>query len=390
MNTDMTDKIALVVILSDGIRGHLFQSRGIARWIEALCGAKVIELEVPLYRGWKKAWILKAMGKILARGDRLTARHWLDWTGDEGQTILDSYRLAMDGLNVDGERTMVISTGSSAASFCLALARIMGGKSCTVMTPSVIGTDPFDYAVVPSHDGEPERALITLGAPNSITHHDMEKSAEALFSTYPPKGEGERWGLLIGGDDQNYSVDPSWADMTVGVLLRIAEEKGVSLYITTSRRTSEETEDKIKEVCGGSDSVAMVLLASKDDLNPVPGILGGCQRVFCTEDSVSMISEAATSGTRTYLLRVGRQRGWRKVLQDITVKLVEWKALSEKHLWGTPRFDMMIDRFKERGLLTEMPSDVMAWRPMLDRPAGLSIEFNEAQRAARWILENWR
>lgn len=390
MNTDMTDKIALVVILSDGIRGHLFQSRGIAHWIEALCGAKVIELEVPLYRGWKRAWILKAMGKVLARGDRLTARHWLGWTGEEGQDILDSYRLAMDGLNVDGGRTLVLSTGSSAAPFCLALARIMGGKSCTVMTPSMIGTDPFDYAVVPSHDGEPERALITLGAPNSVTEEKIELGAQELFSLYPPKGEGEKWGLLIGGDDQNYQIDPYWADMTIGVMLRIAEEKGVSLYITTSRRTSPEAEAKIKEVCKGSEKVSMVLLASEDDLNPVPGILGGCQRVFCTEDSVSMISEAATSGTRTYLLRVGRKKGWRKALQDITVKLVEWKALKEKHLWGAPRFDMMIDRFKERGLLTEMPSDVMAWRPMLDRPAGLSIDFNEAQRAARWILENWR
>lgn len=390
MKTDVTDKIALVVILSDGIRGHLFQSRGIAQWISMLCGAEVIELEVPLYSGCKKSWILKAMGKILTRGDRLTARHWLHWTGQEGQSVLDSYRLAMDRLNLEGASTLVISTGSSAAPFCLALSRIMGGKSCTVMTPSVLGTDPFDYAIVPSHDGEPERSLITLGAPNSITSEKTDQAAQELLSLYPSKEEGERWGVLIGGDDQNYRLDPSWAEMTIGVLLRIAEEKKASLYITTSRRTSPETEKKLGGICSNNKNVAMLLLASKDQMNPVPGMLGSCQRVFCTEDSVSMISEAATSGTRTYLLRVGRQNGWRKALQNVTVKLVEWKAMKEKHLWGAPRFDRMIELFKERGLLTEMPSDVMSWRPMLDRPAGLAIEFNEAERAARWIVENWR
>ncbi|MCF4150669.1 mitochondrial fission ELM1 family protein [Dethiosulfovibrio sp. F2B] len=389
MKNDRSDGPSLVLILSDGIRGHLHQSEGIARWISRNTGADIVRMDVPKYGGGRRALLLKLLGRRLPKLDRLGTRRWLHWTGEKGLALLECYRKALDERGLSGSDSLVISTGSSAAPFCLALSKVMGGKSCVVMTPSVIGVEPFDYGVVPSHDGIcGGSAIETLGAPNFVSPEDLERSAEKLLRDHP--GSEEKWGVLVGGDDQNYRLDATWADMTVGVLLRIAEERGLSLYITTSRRTSLETEKRIREICKDNDRVSMLLLASESDENPVPGILGACDRVFCTEDSVSMISEAATSGSKVYLLRVGRQPGWRRFAQEFTVRLIKWKILPERFSWGTPRFDRMIDRFVERGLLTEMPSDVMAWRPMLNRPVGKAPEFNEARRAADWILENWK
>lgn len=390
MTTDKGDWPVLVVILSDGIRGHLFQSRGVAEWLSSITEAKIVELEVPLYRGWRRTWLLKFLAFFLSRGGQRGALNWLHWTGTDGLSLLDEYRRVLDGFGARGEDSLLISAGSSAAPFSLALSRVMGAKCCTLMTPSILGTGVFDYSIVPSHDGSAGSAsLETLGAPNFITKDLVSREAQTLIGEFPPSPEsGESWAILVGGNDRNYRLDSTWADMTVGVLLRIAEEQGMSLYITTSRRTPKETEEKIKSICRGNDRVAMLILASESDHNPVPGMLGSCGRIFCTEDSVSMISEAATSGSRVYLLRTGRQRGWRKLLQEITCRLIYWKILPERFLWGVPRFDRMIDAFIARGLLTEMPADVMMWRRVLERPAGIGPEFNEAERAARWILED--
>ncbi len=103
-----------------------------------------------------------------------------------------------------------------------------------------------------------------------------------------------------------------------------------------------------------------------------------------------MLSESATSGAHVYLLRVWRKKGGRRNLQRGTERLVRSGLLSEKFLWGTPRFDRMIDLFIDRGLITEMPSNVKLWRSVLERELSAPPSFNEACRAARWILENWR
>lgn len=388
-----TDKSgpALIVVLSDGIRGHLFQSLGIARWIATILGSEIIELSVPLYSGLKRVWLMKILSRFLPKSDRLGARRWLEWA--EAQDLLNLYRDELLSRGLKGDDCLVISAGSSSAPFNLSLSRVMGARNCVLMTPSVLGTSPFDWSIVPAHDGknDKENSLMTLGAPNSINEEKLCSGKVDLLEKYPGSEDAaESWGVLVGGDDQNYRLDPTWAEMTVGVLLRMAEERDIDIYITTSRRTSQETEKRIEQICSKSDRVRMLLLASKDDSNPVPGMLGHCDRVFCTEDSVSMISEAATSHAQVYLLRTGRQKGWRKIAQEITSKLVDWKVLSDKFLWGTPRFDRMIEDFKVRKLIHEMPVDVVNWRKLLDTSLHIKTPFNEAERAARWIIEGWK
>ena len=41
------DALKVIVILSEGIRGHVNQSRGVAYWLSRLTGAEVLEAEVP-------------------------------------------------------------------------------------------------------------------------------------------------------------------------------------------------------------------------------------------------------------------------------------------------------------------------------------------------------
>ena len=374
-----------ILILSDGIRGHLNQSRGVALWLARLSGAAACELEVPRLSGFGRFAALKVRSRILAGGDKDAARSWLENSGGPGLIERVSHILEENGLA--GKEILCLSTGSSAAPYSLALARFIGARSATVMTPSVLGTEPFDFAIVPVHDAPVLAGNVypTLGAPNAVDMEKLAGESEALFTSYPPHSS-RRWGVLVGGDDANYRVSPGWVKEMIGQLAHQAVKAKADLYVTTSRRTSPVAEQALAELAGRFPVFRMLFLASKDQANPVPGILGGCQEIFCTEDSVSMVSEAATAGFEVRILRVGKKPGLKRILQKATSWLVEKEALPHRFLWGAPRFDAMLESFKAKGLATEAFDGEVSAGKGENRETGA---FNEARDAAAWIVREW-
>ncbi len=378
----MTGRPALVVLLSDGIRGHLSQSRGIAGWLSRLAGSAVAEMEVPRPAGGARVRRLKVEGRRLPIMTEPELALWLEKAG--AAPLAEAARRERETMGVPPGDTLYLSAGSGAAPFTLALARLLGGKSCTVMTPSVLGTGPFNFAVVPEHDGPARRGnvLATLGAPNAIFPDELETRAAELAALFPPSSE-ERWGVLVGGDDGNYRLPPSWVEEALLPIFRESRDRRADLYVTTSRRTAPETEAALKRALTDGFSAPMVLLASRDPMNPVPGILGLCSTVFVSEDSVSMVSEAVTAGRDVFLLRTARTGGAKALVQRGTAALVERGVLSERLLWGPQRFDRLFDGLAERGYL-------MVFHGSLPKGEGRPAEpLCEARRAARWIVEGW-
>ncbi|HPC75522.1 MAG TPA: ELM1/GtrOC1 family putative glycosyltransferase [Synergistales bacterium] len=385
----MTVLPAMIFVISDRIQGHLSQSGGVARWISRLTGAEVAEMDVPRLSGWEGLRLLKWKARFLPRVDGRGAAQWLQ---EAGAAAL--FERALSGLaakNLPPVSALFLSAGSAAAPYTLALAKATGQRSAVVMTPSVLGTAPFDFAIVPAHD-HPKKGknlLTTLGAPNMIDAELLETEGRSLASRLSSRA-GNKWGVLIGGDDGNYSIPPEWAERVLKPLLETAEKTGADVLITTSRRTSSATEEKIVEMVRGSPSIRMLVLGTKDPWNPVPAMLGACQRIFCTEDSVSMISEAATGGHVAHILRVERKKGLRKCLQDLTTKMVDKNLLARRRLWGVPRFDLMIESFRGRGLAREYNPTKPDEAPPAQGRRDEGLSFNEAKRAAEWIIQRWK
>lgn len=389
----MTACPSLVFLLSDSIRGHLFQGRGVAGWISRFTGADVVEMDVPRPAGWKRVRLFKWKARFLPSMDGAGAVRWIQEAG--ASSLLDRAGHELAARNSDQKSALFLSAGSGAAPFALALARATGQKCCTLMTPSVLGTAPFDFAVVPEHDHPEKREniLATLGAPNAIFPDELERQGWELAQKYPPRESGvreNRWGVLVGGDDANYRLSAEWVRRALGPVLEAGAQADADIYITTSRRTSPGAEDELLRLTEGNPAVRMVLLASKDPFNPVPGMLGLCSRIFVTEDSVSMVSEAVTAGREVFLLRTERQSRCRTALQETTAYLVRKKLLPGTMLWGIPRFDALFDSLKQRGFLNEIKYDTLKFHregvsfPLADGPL-----LNESRRAAEWIVERW-
>ncbi|SFE40077.1 mitochondrial fission ELM1 family protein [Succiniclasticum ruminis] len=359
-----------VVLLVDNTRGHFHQSQGIARWLERLCGAEIHEIRVPILTGVKRFLVLKMQGRSLDSASPEEAREWLKKAGFS----IEDHADILSG----GPGTLFMATGNSASSFCLALAKALKGFSAVIMTPDVVGTQPFDFAIVPEHDrpAPSHNILGTLGAPNHIYFPELQETAETFFSQEKPFPD-KVVALLLGGSDANYELTPAWVRSVLPSLCKAAEQQGAALLITTSPRTGAEADRAVEAVFAGSPATRYLLLASKSPENPVPAMLGAATHVLVTEDSVSMVSEASTAGFRVGLLRVGRKQTPKTKVRNLFGA-------------GTVRFDALFEEMAARGFVEDLG-------PAPDFDAFLAPEtrrietpFNEAKRAAEWILSRWK
>jgi hypothetical protein len=383
---------ALVFIISDSIRGHLSQSRGIAGWLSRFTGADIVEMDAPLLSGKRRVELLKVKARHLPKMNGYDILVWLDETG--ASFLFDTLKRELAARKLTGKDALFLAAGGGAAPFALALAKMTRGKSCVLMTPSVLGTAPFDFAVVPAHDYPryTRNLLATLGAPNAIFPDELERKGWELAELYAPgEDSDQRWGVLVGGDDANYALSAAWVRRVLTPLFKAAAKEKIDLYVTSSRRTTPEAEKALKELASAHPSVRMLLLASKDDFNPVAGMLGLCSRLFVTEDSVSMVSEAITAGREVFLLRVEKKDRMRAALQNFTARLVRLRLLPHSLLWGKPKFDALFAVLERRGFLKEMQEGALL--PSTRGGASLHADgpaLNEARRAAEWIVERWK
>ncbi len=347
-----------VVVVSDGIRGHYHQSSGIAEWINRLSGAKFEDtINIPKFSGLKKITALKLSAHKLKTGDKTAARDWL-------QNLKIDFNADLD--------TLFISAGSSAAPFCLAMARATDNKCAVIMTPSMLGTKPFDYAIIPEHDPHDPldpKIFTTLGAPNHIYIPDIKDVGRTFFSGKNFMTE-KIVALLIGGTDANYNPNAEWAKK---VLLYLANVKDITILLTTSRRTSEALDDEIIKMFGKNTSVGYMAIMSKcPETNSLTAMLGTATHVIVTEDSVSMVSEAATAGFKVGLMRVPR----------ITNPIKNMTG------YGAQRFDELFAKMANQGLIEDLGNDPNFIKFLEPYEQKHGKDFNEAKRAAQWILES--
>lgn len=379
-----------LILLHDGIVGHYNQSLGVAEWLGELGGEDLRVRTWKIPHMDKKTRVLEH--KIRARGLRNPRRApWGSWLVKAGGSPLMLEIMEwLVGEEISYKDVLFLSAGSGAAPYCLSMARSIGARCCTLMTPSVLGTEPFDYALVPEHDdpkGAP-KVLRTLGAPNTLRRESLRGAARDLLARYPSE-LSRRWVFLVGGDDNNYSLSPEWVLSTLDPLVDHGVERGAEIYLTTSRRTPRATEELLKKLLTNRRRVRMYLPASEQSFSPVPGMLGLATRVFCTEDSVSMISEAVTAGHRVRLVRGNPKNKVLRRVQKGTEKLCAKGLLPPGALWGAPKFDRLFRAFEERGYLMEETGSFASMSAPDDPYPAVPEEFNEARRAARWLLERW-
>lgn len=171
----------------------------------------------------------------------------------------------------------------------LAARRARGGRIVVLMKPS-LPRRWFDLCVVPAHDG------VAPGAGTLVTDG-------VLTRVRPGGGRDPASGLvLLGGPSRHHAWDS--ADMAGRLVELIARRPGVTRWrVLTSARTPADMVRVLAEEPG----LAPLRFDPADSTGPVEA-LAYCGETWVSEDSVSMLYDALSSGTRTGLLPVPRRR----------------------------------------------------------------------------------
>ena len=195
---------------------------------------------------------------------------------------------------------IIISCGSTLAGVNAVLKLENNARNVTVLDPGRFKRGKFNLIVAPRHDAEKikirgkkmkEKVVVTEMAPNLIDPEEI-----ACFRA-AADGEGAlRLGFLVGGDNPHYAFsDGLLRSLEKGV--KEACETGARFYITTSRRTSE-AQDRMLSGAFSSHPACLSFVSGREDSDEhtVEKILASSDVVIASGESISMVSEAVSSG----------------------------------------------------------------------------------------------
>ncbi|MCB9991511.1 MAG: mitochondrial fission ELM1 family protein [Rhodospirillales bacterium] len=254
-------------IVTEGIAGTENQCLGVAEALGVMPEIKRIGLRQPWkslspYLGFECGWSFT--------GDALTAP-WPD---------------------------LLLASGRKAIAAARYIKRMSSGKTlCVQIQDPRVNPAQFDLVAVPAHDpARGENVIVTSAAPNRITAQrlaDARDEFTALLSPLP----APRVAVMIGGNSKAYTMS---ADITRKLAddLKALSQSGYSLMVTASRRTGDVNGQILKDVLKGEN----IYYWDGSGDNPYFGFLAWADFILVTADSVSMLSEAASTGKPVYMI----------------------------------------------------------------------------------------
>ncbi len=195
---------------------------------------------------------------------------------------------------------IVIAAGRRLAPVARAIKRKCAGAArlVQIMDPGR-GFGAFDLVAVPRHDRCRARKNLfeTTGAPNRVTTAKLSAGAERWRSKCAELPE-PLIALLLGGSTRRRPFGPELAAALGRKASALAAGAGGSLLVLTSRRSGT---DAIEALAGAVDVPAHIHRFGQGRENPYYGFLGLADAIIVTGDSMSMCSEACTTGKPVYI-----------------------------------------------------------------------------------------
>ena len=283
-----------VVILSDGKAGHLNQSRAVLEAIRNERKAHGLDSE----RVFSKVIEPVLRNNIFARGVRTLSvllRGHLPFRRRFMRALLE--KTSYDEL-LRTYADIVISCGSSLADINLWVKKENAAKSVVVMKPSIASAH-FDAVVAPRHDRmkKNKNIFITDGALSAFGTQDLELEASALAAQLELPAGQRRVGVFVGGDTRSLRFDTEIFVAFMESVREFCQKTGSVTLLTTSRRTPVWAQTFLKALFGKRSLCPLLLIENESNqTGAVAGILGLSDILVVTAESVSMISEAVSTG----------------------------------------------------------------------------------------------
>ena len=307
----------IIYIISDGKKGHLSQTRGLATALIEQATERAPECQHSCH-------------EVDITG--------LSWFG----------KLFYKGKELDLPRPdLILCAGHGTHLAALSLARHLRCLCMVCMRPS-LPVGAFDLCITPRHD-LPDgfkangRIFPTNGAINGIRPNPEVAKTQTL--------------VLIGGPSKSYNWD---AELVLNQLSSIARRTSTPIVLTTSRRTPADFVHDVSVACPN------IRVIPVEETGPtwVADNLAKSVEVWVTQDSVSMVYEALSSGA--------------------PVGIIEMPAKEGPHKPDASRIARGLNMLIADGSVCRFTE----WAKTHKSPH-TGVVMNEAARAATYILENF-
>lgn len=196
---------------------------------------------------------------------------------------------------------IIISAGRRTAVLAVYLKKLSNNKAkiIQIMRPN-LEPKAFELIILPQHDiynHTLPNIVRILGALTNV--QEKLPGIKANFENEYPDIRNFI-AVIIGGSAKNYKLTMENAQELGEVLSAVADNHSFALFITFSRRTPKNIKEYFQKkfqwpnICYDPES---------GEANPYPAILGSAKFIVSTSDSISMCSEAASTGKPVYIYR---------------------------------------------------------------------------------------
>ncbi len=203
----------------------------------------------------------------------------------------------------------------------------------------------FHCIIAPRHDNPPAslktRLVVTRAALNRVTPEYLANQREGLLRRYPHVNQSQRLkiGVLIGGDTRGVVFDENRMLSLMRQLKDAAQEYDAEILLTTSRRTSVAIDALIANALKGCERCVLCVIANAQNIpEAVGGILSVCDLLLVSGESISMVSEAVSSGKRT----------------------IVFNPQGEYHPHAANKYDRFVRDLRDEGFIQESSIDQVA------------------------------
>lgn len=259
-----------ILWIKDGKAGHVNKARGLLEALRSHLDVELIEYEI----NWRLP-LIKSFLPILGRCGLCMPSGWF-----------------FKDLPSEPSVDLIISAGGATLWLNASLSQKLRVPNILLGSPRRIQARHF--ALIGMHDPPSEQnpyfkfELI----PSTVTRERAGQMALAAGLRLH-----QAWGLILGGDGEGVR----WNDQDFIELFdrfcHVARSAGRQIAVATSRRTPQNVERLIREKLKDSDLlVGGAWYHDATESIPLVALMGGCERLWVTADSMSMVHEGIASG----------------------------------------------------------------------------------------------
>ncbi|WP_411827755.1 ELM1/GtrOC1 family putative glycosyltransferase [Luteolibacter sp. AS25] len=271
-----------VWLLDEGTPGHTVQTKGIGGLLESKILARTNWIDVRLkLRGWQRPIARLLVGKVCRKGSALKLAHIL-----------------YPGLVLPEEKPdLIISSCGKSAYLNHLLSVAYGARSIFIGERKPFPADWFDLILTPVSDGSKNELIM----PIIETGQSVEGALSAQKAFWPDGAPERCWTMLIGGASRTHPFKESdWSELA-DAMNKLAGKYQFKWLLSTSRRTGKDAEEILKKGIS-PEYIEQAVWWDEEPKRCLSAYLGAGERIFVTQDSLSMMSEGLAVGKRVELV----------------------------------------------------------------------------------------